>query len=81
MAPIKEKNWGFINESGKIVIPTQYGLPIGGIMGLVSSIKEEETGFVNGVVRVKNEKRWGFLKPDGTVLGNQWFDNAELFSN
>lgn len=81
LAPVKEENWGFINESGKVVIPTQYGLPIGGLIGMISSIKEDQTGFSGGLARVKNEKKWGFLKPDGTVLGNQWFENAELFSN
>jgi len=79
LAPVKEKDWGFINESGKLVIPTQYGITAGGFGGLVALFREDEKGFKDGVARVKNEKRWGFLKPDGTVLGNQWFDQAEPF--
>ena len=74
-APVKEENWGFINETGKLVIPTNYGITVGGF----SMFKFEEKGFINGLARVKNEKKWGFLKPDGQVLGNQWFDNAEPF--
>ena len=76
LAPIKNKKWGFINESGKLVIPTQYDITAGGVFGI---FKDDEKGFVNGIARVKNEKRWGFLKTDGQVLGNQWFENAELF--
>jgi hypothetical protein len=76
LAPVKEKNWGFVNESGKLVIPTQYGISAG---GLLAFFKDDEKGFVDGIARVKNEKKWGFLKTDGTVLGTQWFDQAEPF--
>ena len=41
---------------------------------------QQDKGFIDGIARVKNEGKWGFLKPDGTVVGNQWFENAELFS-
>ena len=41
--------------------------------------KDDEKGFVNGIARVKNGDKWGFIRLDGTVLGNQWYDNAELF--
>ena len=78
LAPIKEKNWGFINESGKLVIPTQYGITTNAIIAMFI---QQDKGFIDGVARVKNEGKWGFLKPDGTVLSNQWFENAELFSN
>ena len=77
LAPIKEKNWGFINESGKLVIPTQYGITANAIIAM---FLKQDKGFIDGVARVKNEGKWGFLKPDGTVLANQWFENAELFS-
>jgi hypothetical protein len=77
LAPIKENNWGFINKEGKLVIPTQYGITANAIVAIFT---EQDKGFINGVARVKNEGKWGFLRPDGTVLGNQWYDNAELFS-
>jgi hypothetical protein len=77
LAPVKEKNWGFINETGKIVIPTQYGITTNGIIAM---FVQQDKGFIDGVARVKNEGKWGFLKPDGTVVSNQWFENAELFS-
>ena len=76
LAPIKNSKWGFINESGKMVIPTQYDITAGGVFAV---FKDDEKGFVNGIARVKNEKRWVFLKTDGQVLGNQWFENAEPF--
>ena len=41
--------------------------------------RKEEKGFVNGLARVKKGKKWCFLKTDGSILGNQWFENAELF--
>ena len=77
LAPVKESNWGFINESGKLVIPTQYGITANAIIAM---FVQQDKGFIDGVARVKNEGKWGFLKPDGTVLANQWFENAELFS-
>ena len=77
LAPVKEKNWGFINETGKIIIPTQYGITANGIIAM---FVQQDKGFIDGIARVKNEGKWGFLNPDGTVVSNQWFENAELFS-
>nr|WP_315140898.1 WG repeat-containing protein [uncultured Flavobacterium sp.] len=76
LAPVKDKNWGFINTTGKLVIPTQYGITAGGIFSI---FKDDQKGFVKKLARVKNESKWGFLKLDGSVLGNQWFENAEPF--
>ena len=78
LAPVKESNWGFINETGKLVIPTQYGITSNGFV--IALFVQQDKGFIDGLARVKNEGKWGFLRPDGTVLGNQWFENAELFS-
>jgi hypothetical protein len=78
LAPVKENNWGFIDEKGKLVIPTQYGITAKGFAALFT---DQGKGFIDGIARVQNEGKWGFLKPDGTVLGNQWFENAELFTN
>ena len=76
LAPVKVDDWGFINEEGKIVIQPRYIITAGGI---VSMFLHNAKGFVNGLARVKNEGHWGFIKPDGSVLGNQWYQNAELF--
>ena len=76
LAPVKDQNWGFVDTTGKLVIPTQYTISAG---GLFSFLKDDEKGFVNGLARVKNENKWGFIKLDGQVLGNQWFENAEPF--
>jgi hypothetical protein len=59
-----------------MIIPTQYGIS-GGLFAML--FRDDEKGFVNGLARVTNEKKWGFLKPDGTVLGNQWYESAEPF--
>ncbi|MEQ3662004.1 MAG: WG repeat-containing protein, partial [Flavobacterium sp.] len=61
--------------NGKLVIPTHYQITAGGF----GIFRKEEKGFVGGLARVKKDKKWGFLKPDGAVLGGQWFENAELF--
>ena len=76
LAPVKMKEWGFINTTGKLVIPTNYQITAG---GLASLFRKNDKGFIGGLARVKYEKKWGFLKPDGKVLGEKWFENAELF--
>mgnify|MGYP000152940954 CR=1 FL=1 len=76
LAPVKkDKEWGFVNISGKLVIPAEYQITAGGF----GMFRKEEKGFVNGLARVKKGKKWCFLKTDGSILGNQWFENAELF--
>lgn len=79
LAPVKEKEWGFINTLGKMVIPANYQISAGGLAGLFK--KNNDKGFVNGLARVaiKSEKKYCFLKPDGSVLGNKKFEQAELF--
>ena len=79
LAPVKEiKLWGFIDETGKIVIPAEYVITARG-----SSIfsKDNLKGFYNGLARVKLGKSWGFINTKGEVLGGKWFQNAELFVN
>jgi hypothetical protein len=63
---------------GKLIIPTQYAITAG---GLFSVFKHDDKGFISGLARVKKDKVWGFIKPDGSALGNQWYENAELFQN
>jgi hypothetical protein len=40
--------------------------------------KGSEKGFVNGLARVKKDKKWGFIDKDGNVVG-KWHQNAEVF--
>ena len=77
LAPVKIEDWGFVNTKGELVTETKYGITAGSF-GFLSG-KRAEKGFVDGLARVKYEKKWGFLKPDGTLLGEKWFENAELF--
>lgn len=76
LAAVKIKDWGFINTQGELIIPDRYG-----ITASFSFFKKNQPkGFVNGLARVKYNRQWGFLTKDGNVLGDQWFQNAELFS-
>jgi len=77
LAPVKDSKWGFINETGILIIPTQYEISAIGF----SFFSKNDKGFINGLARVKSNKDWGFLKPDGQLLGNQWFENAEPFQD
>jgi hypothetical protein len=43
--------------------------------------KNVEKGFIHGLARVKYNKKWGFLNEKGEVLGNNWYQNAEIFDN
>ncbi|MCB0428083.1 MAG: WG repeat-containing protein, partial [Mangrovimonas sp.] len=81
LAPVKDKKWGFVDTNGKVVIPTQYDINsgFGGIKAMFTG--ESEFGFRNGLARVKFNKKWGFLDTKGDLLGNKWFENAELFTN
>jgi hypothetical protein len=75
-APIKVKDWGFIDKKGNLVIPANYGISTGAsIFGLQS-----DKGFTNGLARVKYKKQWGFIDTQGNPIGNKWFQNAEPFS-
>jgi hypothetical protein len=76
LAPVKDKEWGFIDVTGKLVIPCNYQITAG---GFVSLFRKSDKGFIDGLARVKLDKQWGFIKPDGTVLAEKWFENAELF--
>ena len=59
-----------------MIAPTQYEITAGGVFAI---FKSDEKGFINGLARVKEGDKWGFIKTDGSVLGNQLFTNAELF--
>ena len=69
LAPVKIEDWGFINETGKLVIPANYGITVVGF----SMFRYDEKGFIDGIARVKEGKKWIYLKPDGQKLINQWF--------
>lgn len=76
LAPVKvHKLWGFINKKGELVIEDKY--KISTAFSFFS--KNTKKGFINGVARVGFEKKWGYLLPDGKVLNDTWYDNAELF--
>jgi hypothetical protein len=78
LAPVRENEWGFIDTTGKLVIPAKYQITAG---GFAAWFRKNDKGFVGGLARVaiKSEKKWMYLKTDGSILGNKKFDNAELF--
>lgn len=75
LAPVKIKGWGFLDTKGVLVIAAEYEITGFGF----GIFKGEEKGFIGNLARVKKDKKWGFIKPDGSVLGNIWFENAEFF--
>lgn len=70
------ENWGFIDKSGKLVIPGQYKITAFGLDIFDPSGNE----FIAGVVRVKFNKNWGFIDTAENLI-RIWNDNAELFNN
>jgi hypothetical protein len=79
LAPVKEKKWGFIDKTGKWVIQPEYDITAGLSFSIFQ--KNLEKGFINGLARVKYNKEWGFLNDKGEVLGNKWYENAEIFDD
>jgi len=75
LAAVKDGKWGFIDRAGKVVIPFQYDITA------ALTFKKQEKGFIDGLARVKLNGKWGFIDTKGNLLGNKWFDNAELFQN
>jgi len=43
-------------------------------------IRNEDKGFKNGIARVIKGNKYAFIKTDGTIIGNRWFQYAGLFS-
>jgi len=77
LAPIKsEKLCGFIDRSGKEVIAQKYVITTGGLSLFKKNV---EKGFIDGLVRVKYKKTWGFINTKGELLNNIWFINLEDF--
>lgn len=76
LAPVKIDQWGFVNTTGQLVIPAQYEITA----GLAFLTGRNQKGFINGLARIKKDKKWGFIDTKGNLLGNMWFENAEPFS-
>ncbi len=75
LAAVKDSKWGFIDKNAKVIIPFQYEITA------ALTFKKQEKGFIDGLARVKLNGKWGFIDTKGNLLGNKWFDNAELFQN
>ncbi|TDQ28849.1 WG repeat-containing protein [Tenacibaculum caenipelagi] len=73
LAPVKKLKWGFINKNGAMVTQFKYEITPG------LSFKKHIKGFINGLARVKINEKWGFIKEDGSLLGDKTYQNAELF--
>jgi hypothetical protein len=59
-----DKKFGFMDKSGKIVIPIQF---------------KEAGCFCDGRAAVEVKGKWGFIDTSGKLVG-QWFDFAEIFT-
>ena len=75
LAPVKDKLWGFIDTSGKMVIPMEYDITA----GLAFLSGNNDKGFLGDIARLKSKKGWGFFNTKGELLGNKWYENAEPF--
>ena len=75
VAAVKLKEWDFINRERKIVIPAQYK-----ITASLFSPQARDKGFNDGLVRVKYNKKWGYLDVNGDLFTGKWYKNVELFN-
>jgi len=61
----KDKRWGYIDSTGKLVINSQF---------------EEVADFSEGLAAVKTGSRWGFIDEDGKFVINPQFDEVGSFA-
>jgi len=59
-----------------MIIKPQYQISMPGFVGM---FKDEPKGFINGIARVLQKNKTGYIKTDGTLIGNKWFQYGELF--
>jgi hypothetical protein len=62
---VEAKKWGYIDKSGKLVIPFQF---------------EEAGRFSEGLATAKKEGRWGYIDPKGNVAIAFQYTSADDFS-
>lgn len=75
LAGVKLQEWGFIDKTGKIVIPAQYK-----INAHLFAPQAKNKGFYEGLIRVKYNKKWGFLDVNGNLFTGKWYKNVELYN-
>lgn len=63
---ISSGKWGFIDESGKEVIPLQY---------------QKAGGFKNGLAKVMLNDKWGFINPQGKYVVQPLYTFIDNFEN
>ncbi|HYM76114.1 MAG TPA: WG repeat-containing protein [Candidatus Dormibacteraeota bacterium] len=61
----KDRRWGYIDSTGKLVINSQF---------------EEVADFSEGLAAVKTGSRWGFIDEDGKFVINPQFDEVSSFA-
>jgi hypothetical protein len=67
LTPVKVGNvWGYIDQSGKLVINPQF---------------EEAQSFSEGLAAIKLGDRWGYIDKSGKIIINPQYGEAEDFSN
>ncbi|MEC3906090.1 WG repeat-containing protein [Tamlana sp. 2201CG12-4] len=76
LAPVKPfgtSNWGFINKKGQMVIPATL------LITPSFSLNRKTKGFIGSVAKVKQNNKWGFITPEGNLLGEKQFSNINIF--
>ncbi|WP_413510974.1 WG repeat-containing protein [Myroides odoratus] len=75
IAAVRLNQWGFITKSKKVVIPYRYDISI-----FNSKASKRNNVYSNGLFRVKNKKKWGFIDADGNLFTDRWYQNVEIFN-
>jgi hypothetical protein len=62
----RDGQWGFMDKSGKLVVPPKY---------------EDADFFVDGLARVELDGKWGYIGPDGKEVIKPQYEDAGNFSD
>jgi hypothetical protein len=68
----------FFDKTGALVIPADYEVFAGGSFSF--SVKNNLVG-LNGLVRVKKDKKWAFIDANGDAFLGKWYEELEVFLN
>ena len=75
--------WGFIDKTGKVVIPPQFDGTMVFTEGLAAVVirTETRTPNPNGGEDIRTISKWGYINPTGEMVIQPQFDSAGTFKN
>jgi hypothetical protein len=62
---VKDDKWGYVNLSGKVIIPIEY--------------EQAGSELYGGLLKAKKGGKWGFINPKGTIVIPFKYDDADDF--